>query len=93
MALTVIASGTRTAKKEHACAWCVERIQPREQYVFSDLVDRPDPPYTWKLHEECRAAEARAAGDHVMNDEYVCYAVDVDGGSHLRGKNCTECAR
>jgi hypothetical protein len=93
MSITILAEGVRTARKEYACAWCRERIQPGEQYAFSSLVDKPDPPYTWRLHKECRDAEWTAdAHSCRLSDEYVCSEVDIDGGYHERGKNCRECS-
>jgi len=95
VSISTIADGVRTARKTHACAWCSELISSGERYAFTDLVDKPLPPYTWRLHEECRAAEKRAYDYNVgwqMSDEYVCCNVDIDGGSHQRGENCPECS-
>ena len=95
MSIAIVADGARTARKEHACAWCRDRIQQGERYAFTDLVDKPLPPYTWRLHEVCRQAEQRAYDYHRgyrMSDEYVCCNVDIDGGSHQRGENCPECS-
>lgn len=95
MGIDVLASGSRTARRDHACAWCRERIQKGERYEYTDIVDKPLPPYTWRLHEECKAAEGRAydyCDGSRLSDEYVCCEVDIDGGYHQRGENCPECS-
>lgn len=52
-----IAKRTRpTAKKEHECNWCPEKILKGEQYVYYFLIYEGDV-HTEKMHTECEKAQ------------------------------------
>ena len=84
---------TRTAHKQHPCAWCHEVIAPGDRYIDARFIDNGV--FNWREHEECAEAEQRAFdfhGNRRLDDEPACCNVDIDGGSHDRGRNCPECS-
>lgn len=92
MSVAYLGTAVRSARKEHACFWCRERITVGEQFRESRVAEdgRID---TFRLHIDCEQAESRAYSyREPLRGEPSCPEVDIDGGSHARGQNCPECS-
>ena len=82
----------RTARKTHTCYWCASPIEVGQVYVESRQVEdgRID---TFRSHTDCVEAEQRASAYiDPLEGEPACCNVDIDGGYHVRGRNCSECS-
>lgn len=73
MSIVTIDSGTRKARKQHICDWCVEVIEIGEDYYFDDVIDETAGEWHHtKLHDECNDAWNETLDDNPDCHEQLC---------------------